>query len=319
MKTAISFVVGTSLAVALLCVMAAQRAGRAQDQPAAGAPQGQSSGRSEDERGIGTTIAAFAQAFEHGDARAIASLFTEDGEAVDAEGGTIRGRPALAQHYAARLADAPGERLETTVESLNIVAPGVARASGRTIVTPSAGGTPLSGRYTGIFVKRDGRWMLASVRELPEADLTPYEHLRELEWLVGDWVEESPDAVVITTVGWADEKNFLLRAFNVRVKGKPALSGTQRIGWDPLTKQIKSWVFDSHGGYGYGLWMRSGDQWIIKATGVRPDGRVTTATQVLTYVNKDTLRWKSIDRTLGSDVSQDIDEIVMVRKPPQPK
>ena len=31
------------------------------------------------------------------------------------------------------------------------------------------------------------------------------------------------------------------------------------------------------------------------------------------------MRWKSIDRTLGSDISQDIDEVVMVRKPPQPK
>ena len=76
-------------------------------------------------------------------------------------------------------------------------------------------------------------------------------------------------------------QNFLLRSFDVRVKGKPALTGTQRIGWDPLTKQIKSWVFDSTGGYGEGLWMRQGDQWVIKATGVRPSGRTTTATQVL--------------------------------------
>ncbi len=124
---------------------------------------------------------------------------------------------------------------------------------------------------------------------------------------------------MLTSVAWSDNKNFLIRTFDVRVKGKPALTGSQRIGWDPLTKQIKSWVFDDQGGYGEGLWMRAGDQWVIKATGVRPEGRTATATQVLTYVDNDHLKWKSIDRTRGDEVVEEIDEIVMVRKPPQPR
>ena len=168
-------------------------------------------------------------------------------------------------------------------------------------------------------MKRDGQWLIASVREIAETGISHHERLKEIAWLVGDWVEETPDAVVTTSVAWSDNDNFLLRSFQVRVTGKPALSGTQRIGWDPLTKQIKSWVFDSQGGYGEGLWTRSGNEWVIKATGVRPDGRVATATQVLTYVNKDTLRWKSIDRTLGEELMPQIGEIVMVRKPPQPR
>ena len=56
----------------------------------------------------------------------------------------------------------------------------------------------------------------------------------------------------------------------------------QRIGWDPLTKQIKSWVFDSEGGYGDEFWTRKGNQWVIKSTGVLPDGRTASATHVLT-------------------------------------
>jgi uncharacterized protein (TIGR02246 family) len=293
--------------------------------PNRGKEQGQGSSsarrqaRSEDENSIRAAIDAFVEAFRKGDASAIGAMFTEDGEAVDAEGDTIQGRAALEKHYAARFADGPADKLETTVESITFLAPGVAREAGRTQVTPSDGGDVVTSRYTAIHVKRDGRWLLASVRELRETHLTPHDHLKELEWLIGDWVEESPDAVIFTSIAWTDNKNFLLRSFDVRVKGKPALTGTQRIGWDPLAKQIKSWLFDSDGGHGEGLWMRSGDQWIIKASGVRADGRTTTATQVLTYVNKETLRWKSIDRTLGSDVSQDIDEITMVRKPPQPK
>ena len=44
------------------------------------------------------------------------------------------------------------------------------------------------------------RWLVASIRELPDKDLSHHERLKELEWLVGDWVEETEDAVVATSV-----------------------------------------------------------------------------------------------------------------------
>ena len=284
-----------------------------------GVRDGGPSSLSDDEKAIRATIELFSQALRKGDAKAIAEMFTEDGEAVDAEGGSIAGRDALRDHYAARFASGPGDKVETTVDSIKFLAPGVAREAGRTTVSPSGGGPSATGGYTATHVKRDGRWLIASVRELPDKAQTPHERLGELEWLLGDWVEETEGAVVSTSVAWTEDGNFLLRSFDVRVKGKAALTGTQRIGWDPLTRQIKSWVFDSRGGYGEGLWMRSENQWVIKATGVRPDGRTTTATQVLTFVDKDNLRWKSIDRTLGAEIAQEIDEVTMVRKPPQPK
>ena len=319
MKKLVSGLAGVILAAGALCGVGDSQEPRRGEVGAGSGVALQPGGRGDDERAIREAIDTFARSVEKGDAKAIAGLFTEDGEAVNAEGGTIQGRSALEEHYAARIAGSPGDKLVITVEAIAFLAPGVARVTGRTQVTPSDGSAPDGGRYAGITIQRDGRWLLASVREIPDKELTPHEHLTELEWLVGDWVEETEEAVVTTSVAWADNGSFLLRSFDVRVKGKPALTGTQRIGWDPLSRQFKSWVFDTSGGYGEGLWMRQGDQWVIKATGVRPDGRVATATQVLTYLNKDSLRWKSIDRTIGSDISQDIDEIVMVRKPPPPK
>jgi uncharacterized protein (TIGR02246 family) len=315
MKRTIWAALGVLLAATALWAVDDQ----AKDKTGAPGPAAEPAGRADDEKAIRATIDAFARAFREGDAKAIAAMFTEDGEAVDAEGGTIQGRRAIEAHYAARFADGPGDKIETTVETIKFLAPGIAREDGRTRLTPSGAGTPVAGRYSAIHVKQDGRWLVASVRELPHEEAGHYEHLKPLEWLVGDWVEEAEGAVVLTSVAWSDNQNFLLRSFDVRVAGKPALTGTQRIGWDPLTKQVKSWVFDSRGGYGEGLWMRSGDQWVIKATVVRPDGRTTTATQVLTYVNNDTLRWKSIDRTLGGEIAHEIDEVTMVRKPPGPK
>jgi uncharacterized protein (TIGR02246 family) len=311
-------VLGVGFAITSLCAADGPQQDRSRP-GGASAPTAEPAARAEDEKAIRATVDSFARAFQDKDAKTIAALFTEDGEAVDAEGGTIQGRAALEEHYAARFAERPGDKIEPTIGSIKFLAPGIAREIGHTRVLPSDGGTPITARYTAIHIKRDGRWLIASVRELVDGEISHQERLKEIEWLVGDWVEETPDAVVTTSVAWTDNNNFLLRSFDVRVKGKPALTGTQRIGWDPLTKQIKSWVFDSRGGYGEGLWTRAGNQWVIKATGVRPDGRTATATQVLTFVNKDSLRWKSIDRTLGDEIIEQIDEIVMVRKPPQPK
>jgi uncharacterized protein (TIGR02246 family) len=272
-------------------------------------------GRADDEKSIRAGIQAFSLAFQKNDARTISEMFTDDGEAVDLEGGTIQGHAALLDHYASRFAGMPDHKLETVIDAIKFLAPGIARETGHTRVLSADGATVSTGRYAAIHINRHGRWLIASVREIADKDISHYERLKELEWLVGDWVAETEEA----SVAWTDEKNFLLRSFDVRVKGKPALTGTQRIGWDPLTKQIKSWVFDSRGGYGEGLWTRSSEQWVVKATGVRPDGRTASATQVLTYVNRDKLRWKSIDRTLGDEIVPEIEEIVMVRKPPQPK
>ena len=75
------------------------------------------------------------------------------------------------------------------------------------------------------------------------------------------------------------------------------MSGTQRIGWDPRHKQIRSWVFDSDGGFSEGFWSRDGERWVMKSTGVLKDGRAASATNVLTRVNRDTMNWTSVDRT----------------------
>ena len=92
---------------------------------------------------------------------------------------------------------------------------------------------------------------------------------------------------------------------------------TQRIGWDPLTKQIKSWVFDSEGGYGDALWARNGNQWIIKSNGVLPDGRHCHGNQSPDATGPNAARWTSTERTVGGHRVPDHAETIMVRRPPQ--
>ena len=120
-------------------------------------------------------------------------------------------------------------------------------------------------------------------------------------------------------MAWADNNSYLMRTYRAHVQGEKPTSGTTVIGWDPQTGQIKSWVFDSEGGHGEGLWTRTGEyEWIVKAQGVLRDGRPNSATQVHTIQNKNTVKTNSIDRIIGGQIAPAIADVVMVRKPPQP-
>jgi uncharacterized protein (TIGR02246 family) len=285
---------------------------------APGAATKGSSERPEDTKAIHALAEAFTRAYNRGDAGAVAGLFTDDAEVTDESGATIRGREAVADLFAAALEDDPGGTIELTTESIRFLGPDVAEETGHARTVPAGGGSPETTRYTVLYVRRDGHWLHDSVHEHPD-QLSPHDRLEELEWLVGEWIDESDEGVVYTTCRWSDDRNFLLRDFTLRVGGQPVMSGTQRIGWDPLTEQFKTWVFDADGGHSEGLWSRNGkDQWVIKATGVLVDGRAVSATQVLTFVNKGMARWQSVDRAIGGQAVPDVPEIILVRTPPKP-
>ena len=129
---------------------------------------------------------------------------------------------------------------------------------------------------------------------------------------------ESPDALVLTSYRWGDDQRSILSEFKVQIGGRPAMTGTQRIAWDPLGKTIHSWVFDSAGGSAEGVWTRDGKRWIVKMSGVTHDGKPATATNVLTRVAKGRMTWQLRDRIVGGDLMPNVEEITIVRKPPKP-
>ena len=153
----------------------------------------------------------------------------------------------------------------------------------------------------------------------PAASVTPYERLKELEWMVGDWVDESEDVQVNTTVRWGQGKAYIVRDYSVKIKSEPATSGLMIIAWDPQTQQIRSWIFNADGSRGEASWTRATDnQWVVKAHGSTVDGQPTSATQVISLINKDAIRTSSTDRIIGHEIARDLDDIIMVRKPRAP-
>ena len=137
--------------------------------------------------------------------------------------------------------------------------------------------------------------------------------------MIGEWVDQGPDSHVRVNCRWSEDGNFLLRTFTVKVAGKTAMTVHQRVGWDPLAKHFRSWEFDSEGGYGEGRWSRDGDRWVVKHTGVRPEGLTASSTNIVVRQRPDLVRWTSTDRVFGDQLMPEQEDYVMVRVPPAPR
>jgi len=273
------------------------------------------------EKAIADRVAAFAKAYGEGDAKALGDLYTDEAIIVDSDGGETRGKASITQMYADSFQELTGLKLESHIEAVSFITKEVARVEGQSrLATPSGDASEYT-RFSTLVVLKDGKWKIAEIREQAASaeDVAPYERLKELEWMVGDWVNEGADDKVTASVRWADEHSYLIRTYSVELRGEKKSSGTMFIGWDPQSGQVKSWLFDSRGGHGEGYWIRTAeDQWVVKAQGVLRDGLPTSATQIHTILNKDAVKTSSIDRIIGGQVAPDIEDVVMVRKAPAP-
>src|SRR5262249_40065929 len=221
------------------------------------------------------------------DSKALAALFTPDGQIEDKDGNVNEGREAIAQTFAELFSETPQKRIEVTIESIRFIGSELAVEKGSTKETVAPSEVPEYDAYTVVHVKRNGKWQMALARDEEGPPPTGHERLQPLAWLVGDWVDDGGNVVVRSSWRLSEDRNFLLQEFNIQIGGRNSMRVSQRIGWDPLAKRIRSWVFDSDGGYGESAWTRTGDTWLIKATGVRPDGRTASATNVLVPAGKD--------------------------------
>jgi uncharacterized protein (TIGR02246 family) len=281
------------------------------------------SGVSAEEKAVRDASARFAEAFNKADAEAIAAQFVDDARVVDEDGKSLDGKEAIRQRFAVAFSANPGLKVDFAIDNIRFLSPEVAVEEGHATPKSAENISTLSGMYTAIYVKKPDGWRLAFVRDHASADesLAPNAraHLEELAWMVGEWVDESDEAVVRTDCEWSPDGNFLVRKFTTDFPGSSKHPGNQRIGWDPQQQQIRSWVFDANGGFSEGFWTRSGEnQWVIKVKGTTAEGQTATATNIITHDHPDTMRWQSVDRTLGDEALPDTEEITIARRPPGP-
>ena len=235
--------------------------------------QGKKAGEPAANQEIGKLLSEMEDSFNRGDAKALAACWTPGGEFVGPGGERMEGREDIEKGFQAAFAANKNTRLALRVLSLRVVSEGVALVDAVAEVQP----VPASGESNSelVLVKRDGRWLIDSARDTIRHAASQTQHLKPLEWMTGDWGNpvSSKDGVSVQSgCDWTANRAFLIRKYKVEGQGDLLHGGTEIIGWDPPARRIRSWDFDSDGGFGESVWVQDGNRWLIHFAGLWPTG-----------------------------------------------
>jgi hypothetical protein len=169
--------------------------------------------------------------------------------------------------------------------------------------------------------------VLASSVVLGQADapVSNYEHLKAIEWLIGEieWTAEAEEAVPgVCEKGdklqgsaeheWILNKNAIEVELSIKTAdgGVEILAHQGIIGWDAGEKRIVSGGFNSLGGHGVSTWIQEGDKWLLKGKGVTGDGKKTTSTLIVSKIGDKSFTIQTVDRTEGDEKLPDGDPAI---------
>ena len=301
--------VASAAAVGLMLLALLSAQPRAADEPG--------DARSQDEQAIRQVSEAFARAFAAGDATKIGAFWTPQGEYLsDDRDEPLHGRDAIAKAYAEFVAKRPRITAEAKVEKVRFLGRDTAVEEGVFTVKPVDGEGPpaTTSRYSTLYVREDGAWRIALLKEWDEDPAEPT-GLDALAWLVGTWDAGSDDRRVETTYEWAAGKKFLVARFKVSGKGGEAeSSGVQVIGVDPAYETIRGWLFESDGGIGESSWSWDGERWEIESSATLADGSESKAVNFVRRTGPDAFTWQSVDRVEEGERQPDIGPVKVTRR-----
>ena len=294
-------------------VLARQPVPAAGQSPAAPAPAPPADDRSADRDAVRKAIDGLVAAFHKGDAKVVAAHWTAEGEYTDDDGTTVRGRPALEKAYAEHFAKTPDNALEVEVDTIRFPSRDTAVVEGHFKLRRGAKKELVVSRCSFLFAREGGAWLIAIAREWPGDGLT----VRDLEWLIGSWEAKQGGTVVTTTYEWTPNKSFIRCRFSITRDGDTD-GGMQMLGKDPAAGTLKVWTFEDEGGVGESDVTRDGKNWVYAARGVTADGRVLTATNIMTPVDADSFVWLATGRTLDGEDLPDLPPVKVVRVKSKP-
>ena len=226
---------------------------------------------------------------------------------------SFRGRPALEKAYTEFFSKNPDNALAVEVDSVRFPSKDTAVVEGHFKLHKGKKKELIVSRCSFLFAREDGKWLIAIAREWPGDGL----NLRDLEWLIGTWEAKRDGTVVSTKYEWTANKSFIRCQFSVTQDGNTH-TGMQIIGKDPALGALRVWTFEDDGGIGDTDITRDGKKWVHAARGLTADGRMLTATNIMTPIDADSFLWHAVGRVLDGEELSDLPPVKVTRVKAKP-
>jgi uncharacterized protein (TIGR02246 family) len=248
-----------------------------------------------DEAAVRAAIEKYALSMKTGDLKQILDYWTTDADFTDEDGQVHKGHEAIGKLFAANLKDLKSGKSGIKIESLRFLTPDVAAMEGAIEFTPE-NGIPEFNRFSAVLAKRDGAWRIASARDLPELEGKVGERgMKELQWLAGDWTADDHGTIVKLNVKPGLDGRFAFMKYDIKTP-KEQMTVLQVLGFDPVEGTLRSWAFDSRGGFGDSLWTRENNVWTSLSSGVLPSGQIGSSINLVQVTGPNSFTWKSTQR-----------------------
>jgi uncharacterized protein (TIGR02246 family) len=253
-----------------------------------------------EEASIREQLTSLSKTLAAGDEKAVANLWTEDGSYIDADGTVFRGRGSLERRFANQFKENGKRTFELAPERVRVLSRNVAQVEGTVKRKDGQIANPET-RYSMVFVKQAGVWLIDSAVETPieSAGIQTGESLSDLSWLIGEWKAERNGASARLKAEWTTNKNFIRCTYEIKKPNEPLAVDYQIIGWDPIKEQVVSWLFESDGGAGRGLWEKKENKWVVESTGIERGGEITSAINIIEPTEPNSFVWQSLNRDIN--------------------
>lgn len=257
---------------------------------------------------------SYVKAFNQRNAKAMAEHWVPDAEYIHPFTGALaQGREEIEEQFQ-ELMEKGDAQITVAIESVEFPEENKAVERGKATLR-TAEGLDQETLFRVTFVKHEGQWNIQKIDEIDWVE-TPshYQQLKDLEWLIGDWIDQSEVFEIKSSYRWDKNKNFITNHFLVTALGKIDLEGEQVIGWDPVRKEVRSWMFDSDGGVAEGKWRKEEKAWVVTTTHLLPTGKIGSQLIILTPLDRNSYTLEIANREVEGEMLPNIESVKVIRE-----
>lgn len=267
---------------------------------------------SADEKAIRNVVNEYQEAYNHQDATKLGSMWAPDAVYINpVTGDAAEGKEAIEKLFKEKFAQGKKRHLEVSTKYIEFTKPNEAIENGIMKVTIDDQPTQQIAYQIG-YVKDNGKWLLDSFNEIQlEEAPSHFEQLKELAWLIGKWEDSDDNIQILFDNQWDKYKNFITQHFQMKIYGQDDIEGKQIIAWDPVKENIRSWVFDSDGGFGEGTWEKVDKSWYVTQRYTLSDGRIASSKNIYTPINDQSYTFASEEREVDGDILPDMSPVTV--------
>lgn len=270
------------------------------------------SNKEADKKAIRNAVQAYQEAYNQRDDVKLSALWSSNASYLNPiTGESAEGREAIEKLFKERFAK--GEKKHLEIEIKNIEFPNEEEAIENGVIKVTVPDQPEQQMaYEVKFIKENGKWLVNAINEIKlQESISHFEQLKDLEWLVGKWEDSDDNVQILFNNQWDKYKNFITVNFKMNIYDQDDIEGKQIIAWDPVKDAIRSWVFDSDGGFGEGTWKKTDKSWYATMHYTLGDGRIASSINIYTPVDNHSYTFASVEREVDGEILPDMNPVTV--------